>query len=102
MNKLLIAITSVLSMTGIASLFVPQLSMVYIAASSILLAAVAVGGLRQLNDQEGIDRNDILKEYIVQYKEKIAQLEERLIGQEKTIIQHASPPRQQPEPEKYW
>ena len=92
-------------MAGIASLFVPQLSLVYIVTSSMLLAAVAVGGLRQLNDQEEIDRNDILKEYILQYKEKIAQLEERLIGQEKTIIQHASPPKQQPEPEsvdKYW
>jgi len=105
MNKLLIVLTSLLSVTGFASLFVPSLCAVYAVVSSILLAAVAVGGIKQLNDQESIDKNDILKEYLRQYKEKVATLEEKLIGQEKTIIRHEHAPQQSrpaPVEDPYW
>lgn len=92
-------------MIGFASLFEPALCAVYAVVSSLLLAAVAVGGIRQMNDQESIDKNEILKEYLRQYKEKIAHLEEQLIGQEKTIIRHEHAPQQpRPEPveDPYW
>ena len=105
MTKLLIDLTSLLSVTGFASLFVPALCAVYAVVSYLLLAAVAVGGIRQMNDQESIDKNEILKEYLRQYKEKIAHLEEQLIGQEKAIIRHEHAPQQpRPEPveDPYW
>ena len=104
MNKLLITLTGALSLIGFASLFEPALCAVYAVVSSLLLAAVAVGGIRQMNDQESIDKNEILKEYLRQYKEKIAHLEEQLIGQEKTIIRHEYAPQSRPEPveDPYW
>lgn len=104
MNKLLIILTSALSLMGFASLFEPAVRTAYVVISSLLLAAVAVGGIRQMNDQEGVDKNEILKEYLRQYKEKVARLEEELIGQEKTIIQRNGPPQSRPEPveDTYW
>ena len=107
MNKRLICLSLGYAIAGFANVFIPSetFNAIYAASSASLFAITAIGGFARLRDQHNIDRDEILQEYVFQYKEKIAKLEEQVIAMEKQLMQKnvQRPETSQAEPEEeYW
>jgi hypothetical protein len=76
----LISITSLLSTTGFACLFEQGglLTTIYVAATSVLLLTVAVGGVLQYFSQEHRDLRDMYREMYAVQKQQINELKQQL------------------------